>query len=272
MSFLQGTVPTARLEFSQALWSVRSIILMAVFLLLMGAAGLFGVTAIFLAPTPDAQGIAGSTAFLLAAMVLIVLLFGPAVAVFSTADSIVSERSARTLDALLARPVTRRGLALGKFLGRGAHLTLLASAGVLLGSLFFATRVPLELGKVAYFTFLVAVLFLVYAALALALSSVARTPATAMALGLVVWLTFYILWGFVVEGLKGVGLSGAAAWLNPNTLFLGAVAGAFPEPSSFAGLGARLDPGAALAGLAVWLVFALALAVEVFHRQDEAGT
>lgn len=272
MNLLRGAIPTARLEFSQALWSVRSIVFVVLFLLLMGAAGAFGVTALFLSPQAAPGGIAGTTGLLLAVMVFIVLLFGPAIAVFSTADSVVSERSARTLDALLCRPTTRRGVALGKFLGRGLHLGLLAAVGVLLGAMFFALRVPLELDKLLFFVLLVALLFMIYAALALVLSSLSKTPATAMALGVVVWLTFYILWGFVVEGLKQVGAQGIAPWLNPNTLFLGAVASAFPEPGRLAGLAEGMEPGSALLGLVVYLVVAVALAVEVFHRQDEAGT
>jgi ABC-type transport system involved in multi-copper enzyme maturation permease subunit len=267
-----GTLAMARLEFEQALFSARSIIFVALFLLLMGAAGAFGISTLFLNPSTTAGGIAATTAFLLVAMVLIVLLFGPAVAVFSSSDAIVAERQARTLDTLLARPLTRRGLALGKFLGRGLHLALLAMLGVLLGSAFFASRVTLDFGKVLAFAALAALLFLIYAALSFVLSSLSKSPATATALGAGVWLTFYVLWGFVVEGLRGVGLAHLAPWLNPNTLFLGAVSDAFPEPGNLAGLAGNMTPEAALLGLLAYLVIAVALAVEVFHRQDETGT
>lgn len=268
---LAGAVPVARLEFTQALYSARSVVFVGLFLLLMGAAGAFGVSSLFLNPQNTAGGLAATTSFLLAAMVLIVLLFGPIVAVFSTSDAIVGERAARTLDALLARPVTRRGLALGKFLGRGLHLALLAFVGVLLGAAAFATRVPLDAGSVLVFAALVALLFLVYAALALALSSVAKAPTTATALGAAVWMLFYVLWGFVQEGLRAVGAADLAPWLNPNTLFLGAVGAVFPQPGNLAGLGGGVAPDAALLGLLVYLAAALALAVEAFARQDEAG-
>lgn len=270
---VHGFLPTARLEFEQALYSARSVVFVVLFLLLMGAAGAFGVNTLFL--NPDAGGlggIAGSTGFLIAAMVFVVLLFGPAIAVFSTSDAIVAERSARTLDALLSRPVTRRGLALGKFLGRGAHLVAVAGLGVLLGAAFFATRVSLELTSVLYFAALVGLLFLIYAALALVVSSLAKTPASATSFSVAIWFTFYILWGFIVEGLRQVGAADLAPWLNPNTLFLGAIASVFPQPGNLAGLAGNMTPEASLMGLFVYLVIAVVLAVEVFHRQDEAGT
>lgn len=271
MNALHGTIPTARLEFEQALYSARSVVFVVLFLLLMGAAGAFGVTALFLNPASGAQGLAQSTGFLIAAMVFVVLLFGPAIAVFSTSDAIVAERTARTLDALLSRPVTRRGLALGKFLGRGIHLVLVAAVGVLLGAAFFATRVGLELGAILSFAALVGLLFLVYAALALVVSSLAKTPATATSYSVVIWLTFYVLWGFIVEGLKRVGMDHLAPWLNPNTLFLGAITGAFPEPGNLAGLSGGMSVESSILGLLVYLGIATVLAVEVFHRQDEAG-
>lgn len=267
---LAGTWPAARLEFAQALVSVRSLVFVGLFTLLVAAPGFFGLTLFFNNAQP-AEGLAAGTGFLIVAMVFMVLFVGPLLAIFTTTDNVVAERQARTLDGLLTRPVTRRGLALGKFAGRGAHLVLTAVLGVGLGSIAFGTKVPLDASRILYFLACVALLLLIYCAIGLLISSVSKTTGTAFAAGAMVWLAPILFFGFISNALRPMGLEGIVPWLNPNTLFLGAVGAVFTEPGNLAGLAAGITPSDALAAMVLYVIVMAALAVEVFHRQDETG-
>lgn len=271
MNALHGALPTARLEFEQALYSARSIVFAGIFALVMGGAGYAGL-GLFFGRGDAAGGLGGSTAFLIAAMVLLVLFIGPMAAVLTTTDNLVAERQARTLDALLSRPTTRRGLVLGKFLGRGAHLAAMAAVGIAIGALIFATRAPLAAEAVLVFIALLCLLLALYAAWGLLASALAKTVGSAFAFGLVIWLAPIIIGAMLPGWLEPIGLGALAPWLNPNTLFLAAVGVVFSEPGNLAGLQGSMTWDQGLLGLGLHLAFALGLAIEVFHRQDEAGT
>lgn len=270
MNAFRGAAAMARMEFRQALWSLRSLALGAVFLLFVAAGTYLGLGAVLGAPgaglpPEQAAGVA------LLAVVAMTAFFAPVIAIFSTVDAVVGERATHTLDLLLTRPTTRRGLALGKLLGRAAHLALVALVAVAAGLLLIAASAGLALADALSLAVLVALLCAVWASVALLLSSLARTPTSALVAGFVVWLTFYPFWGFVQAGFDRVGLGGLPPLLNPNTLFLGAASEVLPSLAPvLTRLTEGLPQGAGLVALLAYLGTAAGLAVEVFHRQDEA--
>jgi ABC-type transport system involved in multi-copper enzyme maturation permease subunit len=265
----RGVMAVARLEFQQALWSVRSLALGALFLLFVAAGAFLGVGAVVGAP--GAVPVSAAAGLVILAIVIMTAFFAPFIAMFSTVDAIVGERSARTLDMLLSRPVTRRGLALGKLLGRAAHLALIAYVAMFVGLLIIASQASPPAQDAFVLAVLVALLCTVWVSLALLVSALARTPTSALVAGVAVWLMFYVFWGFVKGGLDRIGMGGLAALLNPNTLFLGAVQANVPSLVNLGQLTAGLNTDYALPALVVFLLGAAFAAVEVFGRQDEAG-
>jgi Cu-processing system permease protein len=154
-------------------------------------------------------GFGRTSAGLLNLMLLMVPLIGLTVG----AQSLVSERQDRSLDYVLAQPVSAAEVFVGKYLGAAASLVLMLIFGFGCAGLVMAIRgSTAELGD---FTLLVALTIL----LGLAMLSVGYlvssfSPQTAAALGIAVTLWL----GFVIIG--DLGLMGSALIMNlrPETL------------------------------------------------------
>lgn len=265
----RGVLAVARLELEQLLVRPLSITLSAIFIVLVAVAGYAGS---FIATSSQVGGALEQivSTVVLAIMAFAVALLGPIVPIANSIDTVSGERVSRTIDLLVSRPVTRRGVMLGKILGRGAHVAVVAVAGVLLGGAVAWGRVPLSLAELALFAGLVALLCVAWVALtALASTMLKGSGGFGIALG--------IFFGFFVYGivLGRFGLGGLAALTNPNTLFLGAVQEILPVSENgrqiLSNLTTGLPQGLGLVMLPVFTLAVIAVATEVFHRQDEAG-
>jgi ABC-2 type transport system permease protein len=136
----------------------------------------------------------------------------PLIAIGLAFDSINGEFSRRTLSRLLAQPIYRDALLLGKFLGQVATLALVLTAIWLLifGLGLLGLGVPPSTEEVwRSLWLLVATIFYggIWLALALVCSVVFRQPATAALAAIAVWLFFTVFWG-IVGGL-------VAQWVSP---------------------------------------------------------
>jgi ABC-2 type transport system permease protein len=147
----------------------------------------------------------------LPAFVFFLAILVPLIAIALSFDSINGEFNRRTLSRILAQPVYRDALLLGKFLGGLLTLTVVFSAIWLLifGIGIFKLGVPPtteETGRALWF--LLATIFYggIWMALAMSFSTIFRSSATAALASIAVWAFFIFFWNIVV-GLLAPALS-----------------------------------------------------------------
>ncbi|HET8747567.1 MAG TPA: ABC transporter permease [Ramlibacter sp.] len=175
------------------------------------------------------QGAVGlrSIEFTITSLVSLVIYLLPLIALLLGFDAIVGERERGSLDLLLALPVTRLEVLLGKYLGLAAALTLSTVVGFGLVAVVLArnaTRAGLE----AYAGFMGSsvLLGLAFLSLAVMLSVLARDRTRASGLAIALWFFFVLVFDLLLLGLlvASGGESGAAAFpylllLNPADVF-----------------------------------------------------
>lgn len=164
----------------------------------------------------------------------------PLIAIALAFDSVNGEFSRRTMSRILAQPIYRDALLLGKFLAGLFTLALVLAAIWLLiiGAGILGLGVPPtgeEVGRILWF--LVASVFYggIWLALGLLFSIVFRQPATAALSAIAIWLFFMVFWsilaGLLAQALQPVKLGTVAeilsqaqleltlSRLSPNTLY-----------------------------------------------------
>lgn len=139
----------------------------------------------------------------LPAFVFFLAILVPLIAIALSFDSINGEFNRRTLSRILAQPIYRDALLLGKFLGGLLTLTMVFSAIWLLifGIGIVRLGVPPtaeETGRALWF--LLGTIFYggIWMALAMLFSSVFRSSATAALASIAVWAFFIFFWNIVV--------------------------------------------------------------------------
>lgn len=139
----------------------------------------------------------------LPAFVFFLAILVPLIAIALSFDSINGEFNRRTLSRVLAQPVYRDALLLGKFLGGLLTLTMVFSAIWLLifGIGIFRLGVPPtaeETGRALWF--LLGTIFYggIWMALAMLFSTVFRSSATAALASIAIWAFFIFFWNIVV--------------------------------------------------------------------------
>ncbi len=231
----------------------------------------------------------------------------PLIAISISFDAINGEFSRRTMSRVLAQPIYRDALLLGKFLAGLFTLSLVLTAIWLLimGMGILGLGLPPNGEEVARsLIFLVATIFYggIWLALGMVFSTIFRQPATAALAGLSVWLFFTIFWGMVTsllartlspvtygfpeEILRQLQTEQAISRLSPNTLYVEATLGILnPAVRSFgillpsqlegAVVGAPLPLAQSillmwpqLTGLIAATILLFALAYVLFQRQE----
>lgn len=175
------------------------------------------------------QGAVGmrSIEFTIASLVSLVIYLIPLIALLLGFDAVVGERERGSLDLLLALPVTRLEVLLGKYLGLAAALTLSTLGGFGLVAALLAAQIgPAGLAPFIGFMFSSVLLGLAFLSLAVMLSVLARDRARASGLAIALWFFFVLVFDLVLLGLLvvGGGESGSA-WFpyllmfNPADVF-----------------------------------------------------
>jgi len=158
----------------------------------------------------------------------------PLIAIALVFDSINGEFNKRTMSRILAQPIYRDALLLGKFLGALFTLGLVLAAIWLLiiGMGLLRLGVP-PTGEQVLRMFCLLILTIFYGgiwiALAMVFSVAFRSPATAALASMAVWLFFLILWDILIgliaqalvssDALSQAGLQLSLSRFSPNTLF-----------------------------------------------------
>jgi Cu-processing system permease protein len=154
------------------------------------------------------QGAVGmrSIEFTIASLVSLVIYLIPLIALLLGFDAVVGERERGSLDLLLALPVTRLEVLLGKYLGLAAALSLSTLGGFGLVAILLATQIGTAgLEPFIGFMFSSVLLGLAFLSLAVMLSVLARDRARASGLAIALWFFFVLVFDLVLLGLLVVG-------------------------------------------------------------------
>ena len=175
------------------------------------------------------QGSVGfrSIEFTIASLVSLVIYLIPLIALLLGFDAIVGERERGSLDLLLALPITRLELLLGKYLGLAGALALSTVAGFgLVAALLYQHISWAGLYHYVGFVFSSVLLGLAFLSLAVLISVLARDRTRASGLAIALWFFFVLVFDLLLLGaLVGTGgrFGGEAfAWLlllNPADVF-----------------------------------------------------
>lgn len=165
----------------------------------------------------------------------------PIIAIALAFDAINGELNARTMSRLLAQPIYRDALLLGKFLAGLLTLSLVLTTIWLLicGMGLLRLGVPPggeETARILWFLVLTIAYGAVWLALGMLCSILFRQPATAAMAGLATWLFFTVFWGIIAgvlaqtlrpvqlglptELIAQAELQQALSRLSPNTLYV----------------------------------------------------
>lgn len=175
------------------------------------------------------QGAVGlrSFEFTIASLVSLVIYLIPLIALLLGFDAIVGERERGSLDLLLALPITRLELLLGKYLGLAAALTLSTLAGFgLVAVLLVSQTGTAGLEPYAGFVFSAVLLGLAFLSLAVMLSVLAADRTRASGLAIALWFFFVLVFDLLLLGaLVATGGEIGSQWfpylllLNPADVF-----------------------------------------------------
>ncbi len=225
----------------------------------------------------------GPDALLLFLGVSLMSIIYPIIAIVMSYDAVAKERVQGSLEILLARPATRSGVAIGKFLGSFLSVAL-PMLGVLVGSVVGIAAVEGTWPDAAFATaFVLGTLGLIaiYVLIMQIFSTLARSAGTTILAAIGVWLAFAFLWSLVILGVQSAfrietatpayfTLTTISSVFNPNQLYVLTVTTFMP--SSLVGLfgtaGAENIPDwTGPLAMGIWIVVLLVLAVLVFRKR-----
>ncbi len=226
------------------------------------------------------QGLLGprSVEYVIASLVSLVIYLVPLIALLLGFDAIVGERERGSLELLLALPLTRLELLMGKYLGLAAALVVSTVAGfAIVGFLLWRQFGTPALFHYGGFVLSSALLGLAFLSLALLISVLARERTRASGLAIALWFFFVLMFDLALLGLI-VATGGAEGWMaaaadlaawallfNPADVFRILNVLSLEQVKSMFGLatlvpGAFASPWSMGAALAAWIVAPLALA------------
>jgi len=207
----------------------------------------------------------------------------PLLALMLSFDALVGEAERGTLNLLLAYPVDRWQVIVGKFLGHTAILGLAVAAGYGGAGVLVAWRGGSAEGWEAYLAMMGASLALGagFVALGYVVSVLARERAAAVGAAIGVWLAFVVLYDLALLGVLlldteqaiGERSFGLAMLFNPTDAYRILNLSTIDAVSAVTGMvglaeGAGLGPRMLLGSLGAWIVAPLVLAVGIFHRKE----
>ncbi|CBL47337.1 Probable permease involved in multi-copper enzyme maturation [gamma proteobacterium HdN1] len=227
------------------------------------------------------QGSVGfqSIGVVIASLVSLVIYLIPLIALILGFDAIVGERERGSLGLLLAMPITRFELLMGKFAGLSAALALSTLVGFgLVALVLLPYLTPAEFMQ--FFGFIVSsiVLGLIFISLALLVSVVSqeRTQASGLAIG--AWFFFVLIFDLILMGgLVASGGNVTGEWLpallllNPTDVFRILNLFALEDVRAMFGLATVLppalsQPGLLMAVMLLWIAAPLAIATWRFKE------
>lgn len=222
-----------------------------------------------------AQGQIGprSIELTIASLVSLVIYLIPLIALLLGFDAIVGERERGSLDLLLALPITRLELLLGKYLGLAAALTLSTVAGfALVAGVLYQRFGVAALYHYGGFVLSSVLLGLAFLSLAVLLSVLARDRTRASGLAIALWFGLVLVFDLLLLGLlvaTGGQVGGDAIaylmLLNPADIFRILNVFSLDDVQRLYGLASILPPamghvGSLTAAMLAWIAGPLLIA------------
>jgi ABC-type transport system involved in multi-copper enzyme maturation permease subunit len=211
------------------------------------------------------------TASLFLAMII------PIIAIGLSFDSISKEKISKSIVFLLCRPIGKRSIAVGKFLGStlaiAIPLTIISLAGVAVIS--SKTGESPSGGFVAGFIAATIVFMAIFVLLQQIFSTLAKSTGNAILAGISLWLFFYMFYGLIVIAINLlVGNQLYSVDFNElsNKITLGSPVGVYGfilnaiSPSS-TGTPVGLTSWAPFAAFTIWFILLFVLALELFRKR-----
>jgi Cu-processing system permease protein len=211
--------------------------------------------------------------------VLFIVMLGPIIAISLSFDSITREKIQKSLDFLLARPMGRRGIIIGKFLGILSAIALPVTAINLLAVVMISsvTDKSPSGALVAGFIFYSLVLMAIYILLQQIFSTLAKTTGTAILSGIAIWLIFFMFWGLLTLAIgAAAGMQfGSDEWIilnnqislfNPSGAYSMTMGLLLPDSTGALGIESWMPPVAMI----IWFVVLFFLATEIFVRKADS--
>jgi ABC-type transport system involved in multi-copper enzyme maturation permease subunit len=214
---------------------------------------------------------------------IFITMLGPIIAISLSFDSITKEKLQKSMDFLLSRPMGRRGIILGKFLGILSAIILPVTAINILAVLMISsvTGEGADGTLVAGFIIYTIIFIAIYILLQQIFSTLAKTTGTAILSGIAIWLVFNLFWGLISLAVgAAMGLQwGSDAWISMNNrmalvnpggsyqLALGYILPA-SEGTDINVLG--VESWMPALAMVIWLVLLFILATEIFVRKTDS--
>lgn len=213
------------------------------------------------------------------------IFFIPLIALLLSYDSIVGEDERGTLILLLAYPVTRTEIALGKFLGQLLILSFAIVVGYGVALVVVAAKGEAPLDQIPWTIFLKLVVSSVmlggvFLALGLLLSTITKDRGTSAAGAIGLWLVFVVLFDMALLGILSSGAASliqdeAVKWImltSPSDAYRMFNLATNADTALLSGMsGLREDQGVAgsvlLLLLGAWIVVPLSVACALFQRR-----
>lgn len=259
-------------EFLFNLKSVRMIILMIIFTLLVlltvfGSFMLMGMSSDMVGPEIAELMIKQGPVFILSSIVGMVAFIGPITALALSFDTIVKEKNQNSIGLLLCRPIGKRSIAFGKFLGIISALSLPV---ILVNTIAIIVIIILSGKSIAFsqvggFILYTLIFLAIYASIGQFISSIVKTTTTAILLGIVLWIFLPVIVSII--GMYISNISSQIALLNPSTSYSTCIShalGTFNESSSQA-----FPLWVSYISFILWFIIPLFLAIEIFHRKED---
>ena len=252
-------------------WAVATTLLLAA----------LALSLVLLGSTPTGTVGASPVAIVVVSLASLTIFLLPLLALLLSFDAIVGEAERGTL-LLLAYPVSRWQVVVGKFLGHASILALATIVGYGAAGVLLAITTDADAEAWATFGLLIGtsiLLGMAFVALGTLASMVSERP-TAAGLSVGLWLLFVLLYDSALLGLLVVdqgtlvtdGVLDALLLLNPADAYrlvnlTGAGAAALLTGMSAPGEAGQIPTAALYAALAAWIAAPLAVAIAVFNRR-----
>ncbi len=266
---LWGIYVVFKKEFFSTLKSVRMIILMILFALFVLGTVYGGLTLInFAESSPDIDVselmINQGPVFILSLVAGIISFFGPIISIALSFDTIVKEKIQNSISLLICRPVSKRSIATGKFLGIVLALCIPVIIVTYLAVLIISVQSGkgIEFGQAGGFIFFTLLFLIIYAAIGQLISSITKTTTTAILMGIVIWIFLLVIGGVI--GYFIPDFSNQISLINPSTPYVVAIShalGTLEETSVEV-----ISLGGYYLTFVIWLVIPIFLAIELFNR------
>ena len=207
---------------------------------------------------------------------------GSIAAISISFDSIVKEKLQRSLDLLMCRPLSKREILLGKFLGLWGALSLPGIIMLLAAILSVTLVAGTPSGKMMFgFIVFTVIFFGIFISIQQIFSTISKTLGTAILSGIGIWFLFTLFWTLVPLSIAYlIGMPMETIQTNPeynmlsSKIDLFSPIGAYERSLGILAGGKGIRPEgipywAPFLSLFLWFLIPLLISMEVFHRRTE---